>query len=421
MKVVQTLAIPLTALSVTCAYEFSSTMTTKSTPSDSTEKSTGLSTNQEMHIYGGSDANVHDYPYIASIRFQDQDKIFCGGTLIAPQYVLTAGHCVKNNKGAIMVHLSTKSSSASIDQADEVQVVQGFQHPLYDKKKHLYDVGLLKLETPATQKLATLCALDGSDNRVGTEATVLGWGMTEEGSHSDVLQEVTVAVISNAECNKQYANRITEGMMCAGNGGGKDSCNGDSGGPLVTRDDILIGFVSWGGKCGVNAGVYTRLTYVMDYINDILNGGDGSSFTNNSSSERPPSSTVQSADEDSAVQNALPTGDTPSDTPSMTPAPSLSPAAVDQAPASLSGCKARKSKTKTSEDVSRVPAKKTTKQVKQTEETEGTRAPTTASKKPGKQTKAKTEDTDHTRVKKSKEKSSAIEQNDAYDDDDDDK
>ncbi|KAI9915085.1 hypothetical protein PsorP6_008475 [Peronosclerospora sorghi] len=81
--------------------------------------------------------------------------------------------------------------------------------------------------------------------------------MMEDVSLSDVLQEVTVAVISIAECNKQYANRITEGIMCAGNGSGKDSCNGYSGGPLVTTDDILIGFVSWGGRCGVNAGVYT--------------------------------------------------------------------------------------------------------------------------------------------------------------------
>ncbi|EEY64172.1 serine protease, putative [Phytophthora infestans T30-4] len=134
---------------------------------------------------------------------------------------------------------------------------------MYNQKKHLYDVGLLKLEKPSKQKTATVCAADGSDNPVGTEATVLGWGMTEDGSESHTLQEVNVAVISNAECNKQYNNRITEGMMCAGNGGGKDSCNGDSGGPLVTSDDTLIGFVSWGGKCGVHAGVYTRLTFQL--------------------------------------------------------------------------------------------------------------------------------------------------------------
>ncbi|EGZ29916.1 hypothetical protein PHYSODRAFT_471425, partial [Phytophthora sojae] len=230
-------------------------------------ESTGLTANEENRIYGGSEANIDDYPYATSLRFEQVDTTFCGGTLIAPQYILTAGHCIKTQEDTIIAHLGTEMGTGSgSGKSEAIKVIEGYQHPLYNQKKHLYDVGLLKLEKPSKQKTAKLCAADGSDNAVGTEVTVLGWGLTEDGSESPTLQEVNVAVISNAECNKQYDNRITEGMMCAGNGGGKDSCNGDSGGPLVTSDDTLIGFVSWGGKCGVHAGVYTRLTFVMDYI-----------------------------------------------------------------------------------------------------------------------------------------------------------
>ncbi|KAE9278818.1 hypothetical protein PF008_g28525 [Phytophthora fragariae] len=148
-----------------------------------------------------------------------------------------------------------------------VPIIESFRHPLYKKKGHLYDVGLFKLEKPVKRKMAKLCAADGSDNK-------------------PYLKQLTVPVISNAECGKfkKYVGRVTEGMLCAGMGDGKDTCNGDSGGPLIVDDDIIIGCVSWGSKCGEQAGIYTRLTYVMNYIKDILAGGDGSKFNATSSS-----------------------------------------------------------------------------------------------------------------------------------------
>ncbi|KAF4141117.1 Trypsin [Phytophthora infestans] len=166
------------------------------------------------------------------------------------------------------------SSGSGSKSAEQIKVVEGYRHPLYNNDNHLYDIGLLKLETTSTQKTASLCATDGSDNRVGTMATALGWGLTEDRKSSLTLKEVDVRIISNAECNKGYRNRITEGMICAGNGNGKDSCSGDSGGPLLAND-VLVGVVSWGGKCGARAGVCTRLTYVMDVIDDVLKGATG--------------------------------------------------------------------------------------------------------------------------------------------------
>ncbi|KAF4323546.1 hypothetical protein G195_003237 [Phytophthora kernoviae 00238/432] len=269
------------ALSVN-AYSFSESQATTAppNPSSDTKESTGLSVNEESRIYGGSQASIVDYPYTVSLRIDGLDETFCGGTLIAPQYILTAGHCIKTSEYDINAIIGSEYGSGS--KGEIIEVTQGFQHPMYNQKKHLYDVGLLKLKTPSTATTAKLCAKDGSDNKVGTVATVLGWGLTENGSESKTLQEVNVEIITNAECNKQYNNRITEGMMCAGNGNGKDSCNGDSGGPLISKN-ILVGFVSWGGKCGIHAGVYSRITYVWDYIQDILKGGDGSKFTGNSS------------------------------------------------------------------------------------------------------------------------------------------
>ncbi|KUF95533.1 P-type ATPase (P-ATPase) Superfamily [Phytophthora nicotianae] len=320
MKLMQFGSFTSILLAVTSVYGYDAMQTTEP-PDVSSNASTGLSTNQESRIYGGLEADVDKYPFIASLRFDPFGKTFCGGTLVAPQYILTAGHCIKTDKGQLYVSLGSQfSAGAGSGSAEKIKVVEGYRHPLYNNDNHLYDVGLLKLEKSSTQKTSPLCAddgsdnkvgtmatvLDGSDNKVGTMGTVLGWGKTQTSgeSTSPTLQQITLPVISNAECGKfkKYVGRVTEGMLCAGTGNNKDTCNGDSGGPLLVDDDILIGCVSWGSKCGQQAGIFTRLTYVMDYIEDILAGGDGSKFKGSSSGSMdgvilPPSSDSSSSDD----------------------------------------------------------------------------------------------------------------------------
>ncbi|KAI9915466.1 hypothetical protein PsorP6_006814 [Peronosclerospora sorghi] len=146
-----------------------------------------------------------------------------------------------------------------------VSIFQGYKHPRYDKRTHVYDVGLLKLDKLVRPKLATLTSADGSNEEVGTMAT---------------LQHATVPIISHDQCSKfrSYKHRLTKGMLCAGDGKGKGSCRDDAGGPLIV-DVVLVGFVSWAGdKCGQESGVYSRVSSVLDYIEDIVNGGDGQRF-----------------------------------------------------------------------------------------------------------------------------------------------
>ncbi|KAE9347163.1 hypothetical protein PR003_g7059 [Phytophthora rubi] len=240
-----------------------------------TEESTGLTANEEDRIFGGSEADASKFPFVVSLRQNDAGgSTYCGGTLVASQYVVTAAHCVKTDRATIYASIGTAFASGSSDGV-RVKVIQGYRHPKYNKSAHTYDVGVLKLEKKV---LAPTIALGAADGLVGTFATVRGWGLTENGSQSRKMKEVNVNIISNAECNKQYSNRITGGMLCAGTGNGRDTCNGDSGGPLIANG-VLVGIVSWGGKCGVKAGVYTRVAYVRDYINSIVSGGSSSNLT----------------------------------------------------------------------------------------------------------------------------------------------
>ncbi|CAG0888904.1 unnamed protein product [Darwinula stevensoni] len=105
---------------------------------------------------------------------------------------------------------------------------------------------------------------------------------------SNVLQEVSVPVVSLADCDATYATLagqsarrfpegITDLMLCAGVEG-KDSCQGDSGGPLlydnpVTRRFTVAGVVSFGFGCGAAKfpGVYTRVARFRDWIDDVIN------------------------------------------------------------------------------------------------------------------------------------------------------
>ena len=141
-----------------------------------------------------------------------------------------------------------------------------------------------ELKWTATVRPACL-PQDPSDDFVGAEAVVSGWGALAPHPNSahirqpQHLQDITVTVLSNDKCGEYPKNEITDKMMCA-HRIGKDSCQGDSGGPLVTKQQngryTLIGVVSWGYGCALPdyPGVYARVSTVLDWIKDNTIGID---------------------------------------------------------------------------------------------------------------------------------------------------
>ncbi|WP_017974071.1 S1 family peptidase [Actinopolyspora halophila] len=213
-------------------------------------------------VVGGEPADVADHPW-AVYLVDTAGKQFCGGTIAAPDKVVTAGHCVSDQQPDRIRVVAGRTDKNT--QAGTVTGVSGiWVHPEYADPYRGADVAVLTLRESLSR--ASLPLAGDQDDALyspGTKATVLGWGATSEGGGpSDILRKATVPVVADSECGETYGSNFVAGaMVCAGYAeGGVDGCQGDSGGPLVAGGK-LIGVVSWGIGCARpgKPGVYTEV------------------------------------------------------------------------------------------------------------------------------------------------------------------
>jgi len=233
-------------------------------------------------IVGGHHAPVHSWPWAAALFTTDDGQEwyqFCGGSLIANQWVATAGHCFFGNTDDLSVYkvkLGADNKGTGWQANEPTQKVCGITkaivNPQYTSAETSgWDITLLKLDCVVTYNdyIKPIClSYPGEPVGTGENTVVIGWGTTSSfGSDSPTLMEVIVPIVSNQECNTDYQSggyTITDTMLCAGlKQGGKDSCQGDSGGALMAHHNgtwRLTGIVSWGQGCAEPGypGVYGR-------------------------------------------------------------------------------------------------------------------------------------------------------------------
>lgn len=225
---------------------------------------------KQIRVIRGKDTVIIKHPYQVSVETYGVGHA-CGGSLISPDIVLTAAHCLQRNikPTSIIVRLGSNNRDKG---GITSQVAAYFNHEGYNALGNANDVAVIRLAAPVTlgNTIQTI-PLAKKTPAPGTEAVVSGWGTMNatEKVIPTTLQELTVTTMSNADCSSdtyKYGTILKDMMLCAMTAGG-DACQGDSGGPLVANNE-LVGVVSWGRYCANPKfpGIYTNVAVVRDWI-----------------------------------------------------------------------------------------------------------------------------------------------------------
>lgn len=208
-------------------------------------------------VVGGERTVPEKYPWLALGGT-------CGATLVAPDRLVTAAHCVA---GAPLRAMEWEVGGRP------VRVIGVAAHPRFRQAEAPpYDVAVVLLDRPVEGARPLAIA---PQPRAGREGLVLGTGATTpDGVGDGPLRRATLRAIADRECGtwyrrhggRKYRRELRPAMMSCAAGGHRAVCWGDSGGPWVVGGR-LAGIVSWGKDC-TGPSVFVEPSAFREFIAD---------------------------------------------------------------------------------------------------------------------------------------------------------
>ncbi|EZA56682.1 Chymotrypsin-1 [Ooceraea biroi] len=219
------------------------------------------------HIVGGNDAFVGGDPYMVSLR--QKNNHFCGGSIIAKRYILTAAHCLASlTDPNVLKDVTVNAGTNFLNKTGYAYAVEKvIIHTDFDMNFIRNDIGLLRLKRDITyNKVVQPISLANNDSvAVGELCFLTGWGKLKFlGKIPNKLQKLDLKVYSQAKCKLLWD--VLDSQICAFSQYGQGACHGDSGSPLVANG-VQIGLASFVQPCAVGyPDVYTRVSTFKDWI-----------------------------------------------------------------------------------------------------------------------------------------------------------